>query len=1140
MTIIEGVSEGASLRIPGADFSSDDEIEYENDASHELIMGYDSNQNSPQPTMRRFRSFSAGKLVVPSNLTAETQLRDLEARLVEKENEVLLAADIGQVLLKEIDSLKHKLTIYEQNRTSDELNQEIEAKHAETLQKLRTFRVEAEIYTCSFEKPNKNGNSPYGAGRRGERSVTPQLPGMTDSELDLARIPSPTMLPTKNTTSTLHSEINRSVEVGENLMRLSRQLQAKLLEAERESLNLAERVTDQERQTMAFKMQLVRGAESEAKSQETSWNLELSNQELQTQVEELEQVMQKLTNDHVRLQEALNHARESIEMLHLKEEKMTQTMERTKTRHEQELTGVRKLVTTLQGEKAELQRRLEEAKQERNAKACKHTGKYLNHAVATLDTRTVGHDSTLDLSDGHDHSPIRSPSPSPFAGNAPGQTLQVETLRGSLNHAHRTIASLRACLHREKIEKLELKKMLSENQEALENLQQDSLLEAEGDSTIRSFNDCETPRRSMPKKARHRKRGNKRASAPVLPNRRLRFPSTSDGLYSSEETSSTFDESPSYKQSINSLKREIPTAKLEPPVIKETVSSSDGDQRTAELSARRNTRNPLARRSAHIPQPNRDLLNELSMVDGNQPDDPTGSHDQVPTQSGRSNGDTSGKESQILRNLTAKAFPNLCDKCGSIVESLISGHYASSVAESPEDTFASKETTPGAEDEAIALVEELRGKQEGLGKDRDSPMANAEDANELSGELAADGQQLLSKVVTSANAAPIQAESQPKLSVSVDQPPPRPTTLPPAELMALTKSPITLRNSDAHEGEPARTLNPKRPPIPTSMLQPAGSRKRTHSKGKRAFYGKEIDTEMDSSMSSRPTSKRYSQPALDDSYSRYQPLRRPNAQAMHHGTMNSCGTESSYFGDEASWSERRRTFSADPAIIHAITQAMIGNFMYKYTRKAIGNGISEKKHKRYFWIHPYTKTINWSEEQPGPEKTYTRNSAKSKSAYVKSVRVVQEPLSPTSPTTQDQAGYEYSLIVETSTRELKIKAMDSEKHDVWLLALTYIQTRQVISEGAADYPQIAETPLERNSRPALPVFPPSSTTSSPQSLSKKRSLTRLFKRPSKPNLHGTLATMEFPPSAEDLEALEDIRKCCNGKHDINRLETVTH
>lgn len=68
--------------------------------------------------------------------------------------------------------------------------------------------------------------------------------------------------------------------------------------------------------------------------------------------------------------------------------------------------------------------------------------------------------------------------------------------------------------------------------------------------------------------------------------------------------------------------------------------------------------------------------------------------------------------------------------------------------------------------------------------------------------------------------------------------------------------------------------------------------------------------------------------------------------------------------------------STDPTTIHAITQTMIGEYLYKYTRSKLGKGQSDNRHKRFFWVHPYTKTLYWSGEDPG-SSTATESSSKS-------------------------------------------------------------------------------------------------------------------------------------------------------------------
>jgi hypothetical protein len=68
--------------------------------------------------------------------------------------------------------------------------------------------------------------------------------------------------------------------------------------------------------------------------------------------------------------------------------------------------------------------------------------------------------------------------------------------------------------------------------------------------------------------------------------------------------------------------------------------------------------------------------------------------------------------------------------------------------------------------------------------------------------------------------------------------------------------------------------------------------------------------------------------------------------------------------------------ATDNVVIQAITQTMIGEFLFKYTRRTIGKGHGERRHKRFFWVHPYTKTLHWSMSDPGSANV-TKSTSKS-------------------------------------------------------------------------------------------------------------------------------------------------------------------
>jgi hypothetical protein len=101
-----------------------------------------------------------------------------------------------------------------------------------------------------------------------------------------------------------------------------------------------------------------------------------------------------------------------------------------------------------------------------------------------------------------------------------------------------------------------------------------------------------------------------------------------------------------------------------------------------------------------------------------------------------------------------------------------------------------------------------------------------------------------------------------------------------------------------------------------------------------------------------------------------------HSDASRRASMASSRSSEDVYGTPRPESTGGGGDSTDPAVIHAITQTMIGEFLHKYTRRTIGKGLSEKRHQRFFWVHPYTKTLYWSSEDPGATST-AQSSAKS-------------------------------------------------------------------------------------------------------------------------------------------------------------------
>jgi hypothetical protein len=125
-------------------------------------------------------------------------------------------------------------------------------------------------------------------------------------------------------------------------------------------------------------------------------------------------------------------------------------------------------------------------------------------------------------------------------------------------------------------------------------------------------------------------------------------------------------------------------------------------------------------------------------------------------------------------------------------------------------------------------------------------------------------------------------------------------------------------------------------------------------------------------------------------------------------------------------------FGTNPKIIQAITQTMIGEFLWKYTRKAGRSEMSETRHRRYFWVHPYTKTLYWSDQDP---QTAGRNELKAKSVLIESVKVIPDdnPMPP--------GLHRKSLEVVTPGRRVRFTASTGQRHETWFNALNYLLLR---------------------------------------------------------------------------------------------------
>lgn len=124
--------------------------------------------------------------------------------------------------------------------------------------------------------------------------------------------------------------------------------------------------------------------------------------------------------------------------------------------------------------------------------------------------------------------------------------------------------------------------------------------------------------------------------------------------------------------------------------------------------------------------------------------------------------------------------------------------------------------------------------------------------------------------------------------------------------------------------------------------------------------------------------------------------------------------------------------ATDPRMIQAITQTMIGEYLWKYTRKAGRSETSTTRHRRFFWIHPYTRTLYWSEQDPS---TAGKNMLKAKSVAIDAVRVISDD------NAYPPGLHRKTIVVVTPGREIVFTAPTGQRHETWFNALSYLLLR---------------------------------------------------------------------------------------------------
>jgi hypothetical protein len=186
----------------------------------------------------------------------------------------------------------------------------------------------------------------------------------------------------------------------------------------------------------------------------------------------------------------------------------------------------------------------------------------------------------------------------------------------------------------------------------------------------------------------------------------------------------------------------------------------------------------------------------------------------------------------------------------------------------------------------------------------------------------------------------------------------------------------------------------------------------------------------------------------------------------------------------------------DPRMIQAITQTMIGEYLWKYTRKTGRGEMSANRHRRYFWVHPYTRTLYWSDKDPSQAG---RAELKAKSVAIEAVRVVTDdnPMPP--------GLHRKSLIILTPGRAVKFTAATGQRHETWFNALSYLLLRTAADGTPGDREEVAPGAITREDVDEFnPGFGNRPTRPGPASLSSYNSRTTRNESPARLSMQNSV------------------------------------
>lgn len=204
--------------------------------------------------------------------------------------------------------------------------------------------------------------------------------------------------------------------------------------------------------------------DSEQRYKDENWALETQTHELMAAVKEAAEREKRLNSSLNASNSEKNAVERELEELRQANSKLLEEQTAAQKANDAEIHLLRRNLNAGDAEKSALQKKLEELTSQNQELAKGLAMRLRQHE--SHGSRDLPDDKHGD--EPEQITPENSPPPSPNKFTPRHNHLESETLKSSLGHAHRMIQNLKSTIHREKTEKIELKRMLQEARDEVE------------------------------------------------------------------------------------------------------------------------------------------------------------------------------------------------------------------------------------------------------------------------------------------------------------------------------------------------------------------------------------------------------------------------------------------------------------------------------------------------------------------------------------------------------------------------------------------------------------------------------------------------------------------------------------------------